>query len=181
MEIAALIVAVLALLVALAARATARSLAQRVEDTGADARRRVEGALEQVEQARTVDRRLLARVAAGASLDREQILEGRMWSEVDPNRGLELVNAGDLRLLDVRTPQETAAGIIPGALRIPVDELEARLRELPRDHRPTLVYCAGGGRSAAACEYLSQQGYEELMNLAGGFSSWQGPRETPSA
>jgi len=84
-----------------------------------------------------------------------------------------------VRVVDVRTPQETAAGMIPGALRIPVDEIEQRMKELPRDGRRTLVYCAGGSRSAAACEFLSRQGYEELYNLEGGFQSWSGPRAKP--
>ena len=87
--------------------------------------------------------------------------------------------AGGLWILDVRTPQETAAGIIPGAVLIPIDDLESRRSELPRDGRKTLVYCAGGGRSAVACEYLSREGYGELYNLEGGFTSWSGPRAKP--
>jgi len=79
----------------------------------------------------------------------------------------------------VRTAQETALGIIPGALHIPVDELPQRAREIPKDARTKLVYCAGGGRSAAACEYLSEQGFVELYNLESGFAGWNGPREKP--
>ena len=41
-------------------------------------------------------------------------------------------------MLDVRTSAETAGGVIPGAILIPVDELEARVRELPKDGRATL-------------------------------------------
>lgn len=180
MEIAAVVLAGLALFVALVARATAKGLAQRVDDGAAEARRRVEGVHESVEQALALQRRMLARVAAGEELSREQILEGRLWSDLDPKEGEALLAAGNVRALDVRTPQETAGGILPGALRIPVDQLESRVRELPRDGKPTIVYCAAGGRSAAACEFLSQAGYDGLMNLTGGFSSWQGPRERPS-
>ena len=77
------------------------------------------------------------------------------------------------------TPTETAAGIIPGATLIPVDELERRAGELQREGLPMLVYCAMGGRSAAACELLSRAGFDGLMNLEGGFSSWAGARERP--
>jgi hydroxyacylglutathione hydrolase len=72
-----------------------------------------------------------------------------------------------------------AAGIIPGAILIPIDEIETRMKEIPRDGRTTLVYCASGGRSAAACEFLSRAGWGELMNLEGGFSAWNGPKATP--
>jgi len=56
-----------------------------------------------------------------------------------------------------------------------VQMLEERWKEIPKDGRKTLVYCAGGERSAAACEFLSRQGYENLYNLAGGFHAWSGP------
>ena len=45
--------------------------------------------------------------------------------------------------------------------------------------KPLLVCCAGGSRSAAACEFLSQQGYAGLHNLEGGMNSWSGPRVRP--
>ena len=83
------------------------------------------------------------------------------------------------RFLDVRTPSEVAQGKIPGALHIPLDDLERRRGELPRDGRTTLIYCAGGGRSAAACDYLSREGWTDLVNLEGGIQSWTGPLERP--
>jgi rhodanese-related sulfurtransferase len=89
------------------------------------------------------------------------------------------VQSGDVRVLDVRTPAETTHGIIPGAALIPVDQLEDRWKEIPKDKKQLLVYCAGGGRSAAACEFLSQQGYDSVFNLEGGFSSWTGPTARP--
>ncbi|MBK7642380.1 MAG: rhodanese-like domain-containing protein [Planctomycetes bacterium] len=107
------------------------------------------------------------------------VLEGRLWRDLDSQSAAALVREGGLCIIDVRTPQETALGIIPGAILIPVDELPQRAREIPKDGRKKLVYCAGGGRSAAACEYLSEQGYFELLNLESGFSGWNGPREKP--
>ena len=62
---------------------------------------------------------------------------------------------------------------------IPLDELPKRVREVPRNGKTTLVYCAGGARSASACEFLSEQGLGGLLNLTGGFSSWSGPRAKP--
>ena len=63
---------------------------------------------------------------------------------------------------------------IPGARHVPMDEIERRRDEIPRD-RPTLVYCAGGGRSAAVCEALSREGFDHLLNLEAGIGSWDGP------
>ena len=69
-------------------------------------------------------------------------------------------------------------GIIPGAQLLPMDDIDDRKHELPTD-KPLLVYCAGGGRSASVCEHLSDGPYQ-LMNLTGGFGSWDGPVERPS-
>jgi rhodanese-related sulfurtransferase len=172
---AALAIAVLALLVALAARSTASKLAQGIEDAKTDARRRAENAREESREEVETLRRVVARLAGGQKLSPEMVLEGRLWREASTEEGKSMLAAGDVRILDVRTPQETARGILPGAILIPVQVLEERWKEIPKDGRRTLVYCAGGERSAAACEFLSRQGYENLHNLVGGFLSWSGP------
>lgn len=76
-------------------------------------------------------------------------------------------------VLDVREDDEWAAGHIEGALHIPLMELPARAGELA-EAAPvqTLVVCKVGGRSAQACAYLAQQGYE-VVNLDGGMLDWQ--------
>ena len=58
-----------------------------------------------------------------------------------------------LVVLDVRTPEEFAQGHVPGASLIPVQELEARWREIPGD-RPVLIICRTGRRAAAAYDML---------------------------
>lgn len=178
MELIALAVAVLALLVALAAKRAAGQK-EAVGDLRADARREAQNVAEELRAELATLRGLLAEVAAGGDLDPDQIREGRLWKDVTPSEALPLVEGHAVRLLDVRSPSETAAGIIPGALVIPIDELEERVAEIEKDGQPMLVYCAGGGRSAAACEFLSQHGYSKLSNLAGGISSWTGPVQKP--
>jgi rhodanese-related sulfurtransferase len=74
-------------------------------------------------------------------------------------------------LLDVRTPKEFAAGHIPGATNIPVDELRSRLGELPRD-RPITAYCQVGQRGYLAVRILRQTGFQ-AANLAGGFKTYR--------
>ena len=73
-------------------------------------------------------------------------------------------------LLDVRTPTEFAAGRLPGAVNIPVDELRNRLAEIPRDAN-VIVYCQVGQRGYLATRILLQNGFR-VHNLAGGFKTW---------
>jgi NADPH-dependent 2,4-dienoyl-CoA reductase/sulfur reductase-like enzyme/rhodanese-related sulfurtransferase len=74
-------------------------------------------------------------------------------------------------LLDVRTSKEYADGHIPGASNIPVDELRARLDEVPRD-RPLAVYCQVGQRGYIATRLLRQHGFE-AANLSGGYKTYR--------
>ena len=73
-------------------------------------------------------------------------------------------------LLDVRTPTEYAAGHIPDAVNIPVDELRSRLSEVPRDW-PVVAYCQLGQRGYLATRILMQAGFE-VSNLGGGYKTY---------
>ncbi len=79
-----------------------------------------------------------------------------------------LVAAGAL-LLDVRTPEEYGARHLDGAINVPVDELQARIAEVPAG-RQVVVYCASGRRSARAAELLKERGYS-VYNL-GSIDDW---------
>ncbi len=72
-------------------------------------------------------------------------------------------------LLDVRTPAEIAAAPLPGTLNITLDDLRARLAELPRD-RELLVLCQVGLRGYLACRILSQNGFR-CRNITGGYKT----------
>jgi adenylyltransferase/sulfurtransferase len=76
-------------------------------------------------------------------------------------------------LLDVRNPWEWAVGNLAerGARLIPLDELEERLSEVPRD-RPVIVYCKGGTRSMKAARRLVEAGYGPVSSLSGGIAAW---------
>jgi rhodanese-related sulfurtransferase len=88
-----------------------------------------------------------------------------------------LIAANAVLVLDVRTPGEyERLGHIPGAWLLPVDLAVSAPPVLPGDGRPVLVYCEHGVRSAAASRLLAQAGVGEILDLAGGLSSWTGPR-----
>jgi rhodanese-related sulfurtransferase len=80
----------------------------------------------------------------------------------------------DLQVLDVRTPGETARGMLPGARRIswgdPAFELE--LSGWDRS-RPVLVYCQGGYRSRKAVEVLRSLGFNSVLHLHRGMMAWR--------
>jgi NADPH-dependent 2,4-dienoyl-CoA reductase/sulfur reductase-like enzyme/rhodanese-related sulfurtransferase len=78
-----------------------------------------------------------------------------------------LAAGAELQLIDVRTPSEFAAGHLPGALNVPVDELRDRLHELSPT-RPTVVYCKVGFRGYLAARILQQEGFGDVANLSGG-------------
>jgi rhodanese-related sulfurtransferase len=75
-------------------------------------------------------------------------------------------------LVDVRQPDEFAAGHIEGAMLLPLDTLEANLAKLPRNVK-LVVYCRSGHRSAKAVTILMAHGYDRAVSLNGGFLAWQ--------
>lgn len=85
----------------------------------------------------------------------------------------ERVEAGEpVLLLDVRTPAETAGGIIPGAKLIPLDQLESRWAEV-KDANELICYCASGKRSLTAAKLLRDKGIFNTTSLEGGIATWQ--------
>ena len=78
----------------------------------------------------------------------------------------------DLQIVDVRNPGEVAAGMIPGAISIPVGQLPGRLGELDAT-KPTVVYCAGGYRSSVAASLLRQRGFVDVSDILGGYAAWE--------
>jgi len=73
-------------------------------------------------------------------------------------------------LLDVREPDEWAAGHAPQAVHIPMGELAGRLEDLPADDE-VYVVCRSGGRSARVTAFLNANGWD-AKNVDGGMQSW---------
>jgi rhodanese-related sulfurtransferase len=79
-------------------------------------------------------------------------------------------------VLDVRTEEECAEGIIPNAIMIDIYKGQGfiyQVDELDKS-KNYYVYCKAGGRSAQACAIMNQMGFETTFNLEGGFSQWKG-------
>ncbi|MGB8331194.1 MAG: rhodanese-like domain-containing protein [Polyangiales bacterium] len=74
-------------------------------------------------------------------------------------------------LVDVRSPQEFAAGHIEGAINIPVQDLGGRDAELGDKAGEVVVYCQSGGRSAVAKRFLESRGFTSVHDM-GGIAQW---------
>jgi rhodanese-related sulfurtransferase len=101
-------------------------------------------------------------------------LQGREGMEpIDRKALLARVRSGDVTVLDVRPGEEYKAGHIPGALSIPLKELERRLSDLPRD-RDVVAYCRGPYCVLAvqAVEILRLRGFS-AFRLEEGVQDWQ--------
>jgi rhodanese-related sulfurtransferase len=90
--------------------------------------------------------------------------------ELSPGEAAALLGEPGVVFVDVRPPEQYAAGHIPGSLSLPLEELSEGLADLPKAKRYVLV-CNIGVRSAAAREYLESVG-EEAWNLRGGVAAW---------
>ena len=74
-------------------------------------------------------------------------------------------------VIDVRKPAEYKVAHIPGAINIPVDELEVRINEVNDEHG-VLVYCINGSRTRLAESILLDNGIENIYHLEGAFYAW---------
>jgi len=77
---------------------------------------------------------------------------------------------GNCILVDIRSEDAVAYGMLPGAIHIPEEEWETRINELPAD-RPVVLYCAKGIFSKERAESLREKGYE-AYSFAGGYAGW---------
>ena len=68
--------------------------------------------------------------------------------------------------VDVRSPEEFAEGSVEGAVNVPVDQLPARMAEIPKD-RTVIVFCRSGSRSDMAKMLLDSSGYTQVTNGGG--------------
>ena len=98
---------------------------------------------------------------------------GEPYYRVSSDEAAEMYGADDAVFVDVRRPDEYAEGHIKDALFIPVDDVLARIDELPTD-KTLLFICALGVRSGLACEMAAAMGIdpENLYNIEDGTPDW---------
>lgn len=98
----------------------------------------------------------------------ENIIQNRLnifyWNQFDK------IKAGDI-ILDVRSKAEFDGGHIENAINIPVDSIREKMGELEKD-KNIFIYCQAGLRGYLAQRMLKQNGYQNVLNLSGGFQLW---------
>lgn len=81
--------------------------------------------------------------------------------------------AQDFVLIDVREKEETAKGVIPGAVHVSRGMLEHNIGQVTTDKNKKIVlYCGGGSRSALSAWMLKKMGFKDVISLAGGYRGW---------
>jgi molybdopterin/thiamine biosynthesis adenylyltransferase/rhodanese-related sulfurtransferase/molybdopterin converting factor small subunit len=96
---------------------------------------------------------------------------GNAW-EITPVELKKRLDAGeDLKIVDVREPNEYQINRIPGSVLIPLGELPRRYQELDPDQE-IVLHCKMGGRSAKAQDFLRTVGFNRTKNLRGGVLGW---------
>lgn len=90
------------------------------------------------------------------------------------------IKSGDVPIIDVRTPEEYAAGHIPGAINIDAsaEGFEQEICQFDKS-KPLAIYCRSGRRSKEAAERIMSKGYD-VIELDKGIRSWEGEIEIPA-
>jgi len=79
--------------------------------------------------------------------------------------------ARDIQIVDVRNPAEWQNGHIEHAIPIPLNKLLSQIGRLDK-HKPVAVHCKSGYRSSIASSLLARAGFDQVMNVTGGFDAW---------
>jgi rhodanese-related sulfurtransferase len=96
------------------------------------------------------------------------------YREVSSKEAAELIRAIQPLILDVRTPGEYGRGHLKDSILIPLQQLQARWREIAGyANQDVLIYCATGNRSTVAAKVLIDNGFKRVVNLRQGIAGWE--------
>ncbi|PBQ33697.1 MBL fold metallo-hydrolase [Sphingobacteriaceae bacterium] len=91
-------------------------------------------------------------------------------SSIEPALFSTLLKNSDTNIIDARNQKEFEEGHLPGAKNLPLEYMEEHEEEINKD-KVTFVYCAGGYRSMAFISLLKRKGYNNLVDVKGGFAA----------
>ncbi len=95
-------------------------------------------------------------------------------TEIGTLAATRLMNSGDALVLDIRDAAEFGSGRIPKSKNIPFAELDKRVDDLARfKDKPVIVTCRSSNRTGAAARLLRSRGFNNVVQLAGGYPAWQ--------
>jgi rhodanese-related sulfurtransferase len=103
----------------------------------------------------------------------ESRMRATAFAAVSSQELIRLMNQGAL-VLDIRKPEEFAAGHVSGAKQLPSDKILTAGETFKRfKDKPVIVYCDSGSLAAAAVRQLNAQGFTKAFTLRGGFAGWR--------
>lgn len=98
--------------------------------------------------------------------------EEEPYKRVDVAEAKRLMEAGGVRVIDVREPNEYASGHVPNAELIPLNQILSKPMDHIKTDQPTIFVCGVGQRSAVASEMAAAIGATTVYNMEGGTSEW---------
>ena len=104
--------------------------------------------------------------------DSPVVVTAKGVSEITPEQARPAVEAAYSQFIDVRTPEEYAAGHAYRARNIPLDQLTANLDKLEKNE-PVYLICQSGRRSKQAAEILVDAGFTQAISITGGTNAWK--------
>jgi rhodanese-related sulfurtransferase len=94
------------------------------------------------------------------------------FTRIDVHEAKEMIDGGNVQVIDSREPHEHAEGHVPGSLRIQHMATLVQADKIARD-RPVLFICKSGQRSAVAAEFAASIGITDIYNVEGGHDAWR--------
>lgn len=116
-----------------------------------------------------------APVSEGYSPDKndEKAVTGEEFKTITAEEAMEMIAAGGIQIIDVRSEEGYSESHIPNAQNIPLKEMEENDIELDKNGT-YLIVCKVGKTSEKASKLLAENGYKNIYNLSGGMDGWKG-------
>ncbi len=114
--------------------------------------------------------------ANGESATAESAQTGGSYTNITAGNFQKTVNEQEAIVIDVRTPMETAEGVIEGCdmmIDFKSSNFGTEIAKLDKT-KAYVIYCRSGGRSASASQYMIDNGFKKVYNLEGGITGWTG-------
>lgn len=101
------------------------------------------------------------------------LVEKIQYRDISTDEMQSVYGSEDYVIIDVRTPEEIAKGMIDGAQHIDFvgKDFKDQIKQLDRNEN-YIVYCRSGGRSTKACQFMQKQGFKKVANLEGGYLAY---------
>ena len=94
------------------------------------------------------------------------------FEEIDTQKAKELIDQGNINIVDIRDPDSFESGHIDNAVSVNDTNIEEFVSTADKN-KPVLCYCYMGFSSQNACQYFKEQGFETVYSMTGGYTEWQ--------